>query len=353
MSGPSPTGGSRYLYLTNGTFPLATGGYDDLAYVQIASGQTGAARVITAGAFAGNRLYLGLFDEGGSFTPPTAPVLNALVTMPALPGYVAGAGTDLINLQAANFPAVGANGTPANSGKIWLMIDSIASLGNALYVANNGGIARSVGSTPAPCTAPGCATWSNSTPSAAAWGAKTAVTVDKTVLGALEPAQRAVPAMVPFGGRFFAARNTTTGPQLWSCNPALGADAAQCEPGDWALVAPNSSGDPQLTQFNNTGNSAITLVAATAQHLYVGFNDSAGVEVFRTSVASASARSDFTGQGGCNAATAGCHGVGGAGLGTGATRLFDGHAFTYSQLEWVYLSAGDGTTAPRIFRLAP
>jgi len=68
---------------------------------------------------------------------------------------------------------------------------------------------------------------------------------------------------------------------------------------------------------------------------------------------SAAARSDFTGQAGCNAATTGCHGLGGDGLGAGATRLFDGHSFTCSQLEWVYLTAGDGSTAPRVFRLAP
>ena len=352
LSGPSPTGGSRYVYLTNGTLPLAAGGYDDLAFVQIASGQTGAARMISSGAFANDRLYLGLFDEGGSFTPPTAPVLNAVVTMPALPGYVASASTDLINLQAVNLPAVGASGIPANSGKIWLMIDSMASLGTSLYVANNGGIARSVGS-PTPCATPGCANWANATPSPATWTAKTSVTIDKTVLGALEPAEKAVPGMVAFGSRFFAARNTTTGPQLWSCNPALGADPAQCESGDWSLVAPNSSGDTQLTQFNNASNSAITLLVATAQHLYLGFNDAAGVQIFRTAIPSASARSDFTGQAGCNAATASCRGLGGDGLGAGATRLFDGHAFTYSQLEWVYLSAGDGSTAPRIFRLAP
>src|SRR5207248_2424704 len=118
---------------------------------------------------------------------------------------------------------------------------------------NNGGIVRSVGS-PTPCAAPGCSNWANATPSAAAWGGKTPVTVDNKVLGTLEPAQRAVPGLVTFGGRLFAARNTTAGPQLWSCNPALGANAQQCEPGDWSLVAANSSGDAQLTQFNDAGN---------------------------------------------------------------------------------------------------
>src|SRR4051812_1103455 len=354
VAGPSTSGGSRYVYLTNGSFPLAAGGSDDLAFVQIQSGQEGSTRMITSAHFFQDRVYLGFLDSSGAgpVSQQRAPVLNALVRMPSLPGYTAASGTDLVNLEAVNLPAVGAQGSPANSGHSWLMIDAVRDLNGSLYVANNGGIARSVGP-PAPCASTGCANWVDATPSAPAWSAKTSITVDGAVLGTLEPAQRAVPALVAFGGRLFAARNTTTGPQLWSCEPALGSMPQQCEPGDWALVAPNSTGDAQLTQFDAAGNKAIALLVATSSHLYIGFDASGGIQVFRTSLRAAAARSDFTGKQGCDASQSSCAGLGGAGLGASLTKLFDAHAWSYGGLEWLYLSAGTGTGAPRIFRLAP
>jgi len=355
VTGASQTTGSRYLYMTNPSFPLAAGGYDDLAFVQIQAGQFSSTRMMTAAHVFQNKLYLGFLDNSGRVpaSQQQAPILNVLSTMPALPGYIAAAGTDLLNLQGLYLPAVGVQGLPAsNNGQTWLMIDSITDLNGALYVANNGGIARSVGA-PAPCNAGGCANWADATPSAPAWSSKTSVVVDSTVLGTLQPAQRAVPAMVAFGGRLFAARNTTTGPQLWSCDPSKGSDPQQCEQGDWTLLAPNSTGDTLLTQFDSTANTAITLLAATSMHLYVGFNSASGIQIFRTALPTASARSDFTGQLGCDASQSACPGIGGTGLGAALTRIFDGHVFTWSGAEWVYLAAGDGSTGPKVYRLTP
>jgi hypothetical protein len=352
ITGTSPIGGSRYAYLTNGSFPLASGGFDDLAFVQIAAGQGGSARMMSAARFSLNQLFLGFYDAGGATSQPTAPVLNALRKMPSLPGYQATGVSDLVNLNGVNLPAVGAAGIPANSGHQVLMVDSLRDLNGSLYVANNGGIARSVGS-PSPCAAPGCANWANATPSAPAWAALSSVTVDSTVLGALEPSRRAVPAMVVFGGRLFAARNTTAGPQLWSCDPSLGTDALQCEPGDWSLVAPNTSGDSRLSQLNDPGNTAIALLVATASHLYLGFDNASGLTIYRTQLPSAAGIADFTGHQGCTAGQGGCTGLGGSGLGAALSRIFDGHAFTYAGTEWVYVSAGTGSAGPRLFRLAP
>ncbi len=348
LTGTSPTGGSRYAYLTNGSIPLA-GGNDDLAYVQIAAGQGSAARMMSAARFALNQVFFGLYDGGGS---SSGPVLNVLKTMPSVPGYQASAGSDLVNLRGVNLPAVGGQGSPPNSGQAALMVDSIRDFNGAIYVANNGGIAHSVGS-PTPCTAPGCTNWENSTPSNPKWAAATSVAADSTVLGALDPSKKAVPSIVAFGGHLFAARNTTQGPQLWSCDPVPAVDPQQCEPSEWSLVAPNTSGDARFTQFNDTGNTAITLLVATAGHLYVGFNNANGVRIYRTQTATASTSSDFTGHQGCTPAQAGCTGLGGNGLGAAVTRLFDSHAFTYSAAEWVYLSAGTGSAGPRLYRLVP
>ena len=354
VTGASNTSGSRYLYMTNAGFPLASGGFDDLAFVQVQAGQFASTRMLTAVHIFQSKLYLGFLDNSGRVpaSQQQAPILNVLSRMPTLPGYVAAAGTDLVNLQGLYLPAVGVQGVPGNTSQTWLMIDSITDLNGSLYVANNGGIARSVGA-PTACAAAGCANWSNATPSASAWMAKASVVVDSTVLGSLQPAQLSVPAMVAFGTRLFAARNTTSGPQLWSCDPSKGTDPQQCEPGDWTLVAPNSSGDPQLTQFDSSANNAITLLVATSDHLFVGFDAIGGLRIFRTSLPSATVRSDFTGSLGCDASQPACGGIGGNGLGSGLTRIFDGHAFSLAGAPWVYLSAGDGSAGPRIYRLAP
>ena len=171
----------------------------------------------------------------------------------------------------------------------------------------------------------------------------------------LEPADRAVPSMVTFGGHLFAARNTTTGPQLWSCDPTRTGDTAQCDPGDWSLVAPNTSGDTRLTQFNDATNAAVTLLAATPQHLFVGFNNSSrGIVVYRTSNAAAATTADFTGRQACAASGgSGCHGLGGDGLGRGLTRIFDGKALNFAGADFLYLAAGTGTSPVRIYRAAP
>ena len=149
-----------------------------------------------------------------------------------------------------------------------------------------------------------------------------------------------------FGGRLFAGRNTTTGPQLWSCDPAAGANPTRCEPGDWQLVAANSAGDPLLTQFNDAALTTISMVVATPTELYVGFDGASGVHVFRTANPAASTRADFVGQAGCSAAQhpASCAGLGGAGLGdAGDTRIFDAKLITANGITAPWVSLGDGT----------
>ena len=350
VTGASGTSFARYVYMTNGYIPLAPGGYDDLPFVQIQAVQNGGTRSMTSAQFANDRVYLGFLADASNGT--NAPLLDALVTMPSLPGYTAAAGTDVIDLGAQFMPAIGVRGSPENSSVSWLMIDSTALLSGSLYVGNNGGLARSVGA-PAPCTAAGCTTWTNATPSNSSWGAKTSVTVDKTAAGSLMPYQRAIAGIVPFGGRLFAARNTTTGPQLWACTPGTTGDAQQCDPGDWSLFVRNTSGDTRLTQLNDSGNSAITLLAATGAHLYVGFDDGNGIQIWRTTNAFATSPSDFGGRTGCTPGTSGCQGVGGNGLGTGSTRIFDSKVLTFSGQDWLYVSSGTGSGAPSVSRIVP
>jgi hypothetical protein len=204
-----------------------------------------------------------------------------------------------------------------------------------------------------------CGDWSDSTPNALAYTAKPSLTTSKT--SDLEPADRAIPAMASFNGRLYAARNTTTGPQLWSCNPSSG---TECGPGDWSLVAANSVGGAQLTQFNDPDNAAITLLAATSQHLYVGFNNATrGAVIYRAALPSPPANpaalniSQFQGRLGgpavdpsCSGPGTACTGFGGDGLGIGATRIYDGKVFNLSGAENLYVAAGTGTTPVRVVR---
>ena len=119
-------------------------------------------------------------------------------------------------------------------------------------------------------------------------------------------------------------------------------------------LAPNGIGDTQLSQFNDPQNARITLLAATSSRLYVGYNNTAGLVLYRSKGNAPATRSDFEGASGCDASTApsSCDGLGGRGLGAGATRIFDGRVLTFGNKDYVYLTAGTGTSGFRVFRLA-
>jgi hypothetical protein len=152
--------------------------------------------------------------------------------------------------------------------------------------------------------------------------------------------------MAAFGGQLFVARNTTAGPQLWSCTPATSGVANQCDPGDWSLIARNSTGDTNLTQLDDPSLTSITMLVATSEYLYVGYDSASGVQVFRTSASSPTTASAFEGADGCSAAAhpVSCGAYGGAGLGiAGATRILDAKALTFGASTAVWMTIGNGT----------
>jgi hypothetical protein len=88
------------------------------------------------------------------------------------------------------------------------------------------------------------------------------------------------------------------------------------------------------------------MLVATPTHLYVGFDSSSGLHVFRTTNAAATTRAAFEGTAGCAASNhpSTCAGYGGAGLGDVAnTRIFDAKALTFGTSSAVWLTAGNGT----------
>jgi hypothetical protein len=301
----------------------------DFSYVDTSFTVSNGMRTATSAVVMGSKLYVALLGIGG-----VRPGLVSLNRTPAPPGIDATA-ADVENLQAETIPAIG------KSAKVSL-IDSMIVFNDRLYLFNNGGCARSNTAVPA------AGSWTNCTPSGV-FPTKTSVTTSKN--GDLLPSDKAFPAVAIWNGRLYAARNTTAGPQLWVCDP--GADG-ECASGDWQLVAPNVKLDRALTQFDDGGNKTISLLAATASHLYVGFDNAAGVQLYRAATATPINQGDFAGAAGCNAAqhASGCAGIGGAGLGAGATRFFDGKALTFPSGEQLFVSAGDGAAAARLFRFA-
>jgi hypothetical protein len=292
-----------------------------------------------------DRLYLGFNDT--SANRPTYLVLRKL---PSPPGSTPAVGTDLQNLGVNTVSGFGAGALLNKNAAPMQMVDSQIAFNDLIYIANNGGIIHSTSNDPQPpVLGLVFSSWATSTPSAAAYTGKTSLTTKKTF--DLDPADKAFPQMAASGGRLYAARNTTTGPQLWVCAP--GSDLV-CDPQDWTLIAGNGVGDAALSQFDDPQNTRIALLAATSSHLYVGYDNAAGLVVYRSRVAAPSSRLDFEGAAGCDASKAPstCDGLGGRGLGAGATNIFDGRVLTYGGKDYVYLTAGNGSSGFRVFRLA-
>ena len=62
--------------------------------------------------------------------------------------------------------------------------------------------------------------------------------------------------------------------------------------------------------------------------------------------------SDFSGRLGCAATGSSCAGVGRDGLGAGLTRIADGKAFSFSGADYLYIAAGTGSGAVRVYRIS-
>jgi hypothetical protein len=291
-----------------------------------------------------DRIYIGFPD-----TDATRPTYIVLRSTPSSPGSTPSPVTDVWNLRIDQVSGVGSNAVLNRNTAPVQMIDSQTALNDLLYLANNGGIVHSNTNDPPPSLNGLPPSWTTSTPTDPAYAAKSSLTTKKT--HDLEPADKAVPKMAVLAGKLYAARNTTSGPQLWVCSP--GNDLA-CDPGDWTLLAANGVGDTQLSQFDDPQNTRVTLLAATSARLYVGYNNTAGLVLYRSKNTAPGARADFEGAGGCDASTApsACDGLGGRGLGAGATRIFDGRVLTFGGKDYVYLTAGDGNSGFRVFRVA-
>lgn len=335
LGGARSGGDLDYVYLSRASASPLAFSYVDLS--QVLGGNT---RGFSAAHVSGGRLYLGFPDNGGS-----RPYGIALLEAPSGNGLDAIQGTQALdlNLHDAYNTAYGAFAGIS-------MVDAIADLGGHVYFFGDVGCLVSTGS--APATKDdflGC-----SPATGAAYIRGESVTPPRQY--DLEPRDKAWPQAVVWNGRLYAIRNTTTGPQLWSCDPAGGADPALCEATDWTLLA----ADPATlrTQLGNPDITSASMLLATATHLYVGLDDPVhGLHVFRARAA-VPVISDFTGLDGCIAGTGTprCEGLGGDGLGAPAflTRIFDAKVVTAADGRVdLFLTAGNGSSPFRVIRMDP
>lgn len=319
ISGGHAARGLEYIYMSADTDEDAL----DFWYVDIKRAENGEAYTSTALAVLADRLYLGALGMGGA-----GPLLVGLTTTPASPGSEP-SNQDVISMKLSASP-IGASGGTTDK------VDALGTFSDKLYVANARGWMRSNSSTPGPYDLlGGLLGWTVITPTASAFGDTIAVKSPK--LGDLYPADRAVPQMAAYAGRLYVARNTTTGPQLWMCTPSL-LSLTDCNAGDWQLVGA-AAGSPNHTQLGATLLPAITLVAATSSHLYIGFDSAAGVEVFRTSATAPPGAADFVR-------------LGAPGLGVPtATQIIDGRRLVLPGDDHVWLTVGSPSTPVTLVKL--
>ncbi|MDI7235107.1 Ig-like domain-containing protein [Leptospira santarosai] len=260
-------------------------------------------------------------------------------------------------------------------------VDSIFPFNGRIYAANggnnavghNGTIIRSNNGNPTACTgANTCADWTEIGPRTnAKWhNGATYFSLELTKTYDLIPADRAFAQFAEFNGNLYVTRtlcNTaeavagfkgvtasiggcTTGgfanrkPQLWKCDPTNGgADAVNpttCEATEWSVVGDDNTG---LTNFGNANNHSMTMLVTNGSHLYMGFDNANGVQIWRT-------KAGVTNPG---ANTSDWEQIGGNGLGdaTNNTQIFSGtSANATNGTKYIYVSAGKNSVPMRIFR---
>ncbi|AVQ12089.1 Bacterial Ig-like domain, group 2 [Leptospira santarosai] len=278
----------------------------------------------------------------------------------------------------------GGNAGLDNSSPNWARlvgVDSIFPFNGRIYAANggnnavghNGTIIRSNNGNPTACTGVNtCDDWTEIGPRTnAKWhNGATYFSLELTKTYDLIPADRAFAQFAEFNGNLYVTRtlcNTaeavagfkgatasiagcTNGtfnnrkPQLWKCDPTDGgADALNsttCEANEWSVVGDDGTG---LTNFGDANNHSMTMLVTNGSHLYMGFDNGNGVQIWRT-------KAGITNPG---ANTTDWEKIGGNGLGDTAnnTQIFSGtSANATNGTKYIYVSAGKGGIPMRIFR---
>ncbi|TGK01205.1 hypothetical protein EHQ53_09210 [Leptospira langatensis] len=129
--------------------------------------------------------------------------------------------------------------------------------------------------------------------------------------------------------------------QLWKCDPTNGGsdstNPTTCESGEWSVVGDDGTG---ITNFGDSTNKTITMVAKNGSYLYVGFDNSAGIRIYRTNTANPGSTSSVWTQ------------VAGAGLTdpTNVQQIFSAVSVSVNSTNYLYVSVGKNGTPVRVYR---
>nr|WP_246052723.1 Ig-like domain-containing protein [Leptospira semungkisensis] len=262
----------------------------------------------------------------------------------------------------------------------YIGVDSMFVFNDRIYAGNgglhavghNGSIIRSTTASPVtPCSGPDtCSDWTEIGPrSNSNWhgASNTWFSLELSKLYDLVPADKAIAQFAEFNGNLYMTRTiciqstqattirtsagtasgctdgTTTNrrAQLWKCDPTNGgADSTNpttCESGEWSVVGDDGSG---ITNFGDSTNRSMTMVVKNGSYLYVGFDNTAGIRVYRTNTANPGSASSAWTQ------------VAGAGLTdpTNVQQIFSAVSVSTGGVNYLYVSVGKNNTPVRVFR---
>lgn len=323
----------NYLYMTRETSsPLR------LAYVDLYAAMPPEALIenVSSMAALGDRLYVGLQVDSAD-----RPRVAVLTRTPEASGLDATSDEAF----AMTFQQT-AMGETASSAPPVSQVDAMLGFAGRLFVANRKAVLVSRTGAPPADLVDGRPHFDDCTPQdPAAWEASGIVRY--AIKQDLTPADRGVSHLVAWAGRLYLARNTRAAvPELWVFTPRYdGAGGLlPCAPdrSDWRRIA-TDMGTPTRTHAS--------ALFASGRFLYYGMDDAAaGVALFRTASPAPRQEADFTGRHGCAAP---CEPLGRAGFGSTAnTRFFDARAIRFETADQVWVTAGDGASAVRVFRVA-
>ncbi|HET8538329.1 MAG TPA: IPT/TIG domain-containing protein [Anaeromyxobacter sp.] len=347
MGRAKKSGDLNYLYMTRETAsPLP------MSYVDLYAAMPATARVenVVSMAVLNDRLYLGLQVDSAD-----RPRVVVLTRTPPSPRSAGSPGLDAVSSEAfaMTFQRTVIGETGGGAGNPYSQMDAMLGFEGRLFVANRKGVLASKTGYPPADLVDGRQHFDDCTPTdPTAWAG-----ASSPYLGKIDvtPADKAVTALVAWGGRLFLSRNTAANvPELWVLTPRhdlvtgafLGCAADRS---DWRRV---------VTNMGDAGNTHLTALFATSRYLYVGYDNAArGVQLWRTASADPAGVADFTGRQGCVAGTSGgggpCEPVGRAGFGSAANaRFLDARGLAFGGSDHVWTTVGDGVTTARVFRVS-
>jgi hypothetical protein len=277
-------------------------------------------------AEAGGQLHLALQTDAGE--PPRMVVLRAT---PTSPGIDATAG-DAFGISFAGTPIEETG--PGNSPIA--QVDAIKGFEGRVFVANRRGVLVSNGPASELTGGVAASQFTECTPrDPASW---TSTAIDRNPSDRdVTPADRGVTGFAVWQEKLYLARNTAAAvPELWVFTPRHDGTGAflgcALDRSDWRLVA---------TNLGDAGNTHLTALFASERYLYVGYDNAAGVQLWRTEAADPR-EADFVGP------------LAGPGLGAPSSNphFFDARAISDGTLDHVWVTVGSGDVPVGVYRIS-